>query len=522
MTIPAPQVGGSYTEGLLKEPRAVNPIYSLTSDTDRDITRLVFSRLLTYDGEGNPEPDLAEKFEVSEDGKIYTLYLRSNALWHDGRPVTAEDVIFTIKVIQNPQYKSPLRPNWQGVEVEKLDERTLRFVLKTSYAPFIENLAVGILPQHLWSAVNPEQALLHKLNLQPIGSGPYRFSRIRQNGDGAITSYELVRNSNYYRAGPYIKKIAFRFFKTEDELISAWKRGRIDGFGPVPAGRLQEFEGARAAIYSLATPRIFGLFFNSSKAPPFAEKEVRQAFSAALDKKKIAELVSSSGAVRTDAAFLMTPSGITDKQSFDLGKSRELLDKAGWKDSDQDGIRDKTIREGNKRVTRQLNFTLYTSDWPDLVKIAEYMRASFRELGASLAIVAQPFATLETEVIRPRNFDMLLFGQAYGYEIDPFPFWHSSQIKDPGLNVALYNNKKVDKLLEEARRSSDPETRREKYLEAQRIISDDLPAAILYYQLYNYLLPVRIKGVELSQIALPADRFNEIHEWHQKTKRVFK
>lgn len=524
VTEQVPQVGKTHTEGALGKPRAINPLYAIANDTDGDLARLVFSRLISYNGRGEVEPDLAESYEISEDGRTYTLTLRENARWHDGEPVKADDVAFTIKTIQNPLYQSPLRANWQGVDVERLDERTVRFILRTAYAPFIENLAVGILPKHLWENINPERALLHELNLKPVGSGPYKLNKFGQDKEGVITSYELSRNSRYYREGPYLRKIVFKFFDTEEDLITAWRRGVIDGFGPFPIRRKQEFSLGRAKILSVPLPRLFGLFFNEDKAPALEEKAVREAIARAIDKAGIAALVSTGGAVPIDGALAaLTPendAGVT-RYEFNPARSREILDKAKWTDANEDGVREKTVTENRKRVERALRFTLATSDWPDLLRVAEFIQQSLAEIGIDVAIETRTFGELEASVIRPRNFDILLFGQAYGYEPDPFPFWHSSQIKDPGLNVSLYANKKVDALLEEARRNADPEARMAAYNEIEKNIANDLPAIFLYSQLYNYLLPQDMRGVEIQEIALPADRFNEVHQWYQETQRVF-
>ncbi len=520
----APQVGKTYTEGMLREPRNINPIYA-TTDGDRDLARLIFSRLFTYSGTGAFEPDAAESYEISPDGKIYTVKLKNNVYWHDGRQLTADDVIFTAKTIQNPLYKSPLRANWQGVTVDKIDTHTIKFTLRSPYAPFIENLTFGILPKHLWESVSPEQALLHELNLKPIGSGPYKFSNLRQAKDGSITSYEVRLNSNYYGVGPWLKKINFVFFKSEDEMLAAWQKERIDGFGPFPANRARELARETVNISPITMPRLFGLFFNGKNNSILADKKIRQAIAHGIDKKEIATNVISSGAIPASSMLPLGSSGYTSEittYAYDPGQSKTLLESAGWKDSDGDGIREKSVKKGNKTEITPLSFTLTTSDWPDLLKTAVAVQTALREIGIEVLIQKYPLSELESAVIRPRNFEVLLFGQVYGYEPDPFAFWHSSQIKDPGLNIALYASKKADQLLEQARQISDLKSREAKYAELQKLIADDLPAIFLYSQLYLYALPNSIKSPEISVISLPADRFNEINKWFIETRRVFR
>lgn len=523
ITIPAPQVGRTYTEGMLREPRFINPVYAAT-DGDRDIAKLIFSSLFVYNGKGELEMDLAESYELSKDGKTYTVVLKKDAYWHDGEPVMADDVLFTVKMIQNPQFKSPLRANWQGVTAERIDDHAIRFTLRSSYAPFIENLSIGIIPKHLWKDIGPEQALLHELNLKPLGSGPYKFDSLEQKKDGTIVWYSVRRNRDYYGEGPYLKNIKFYFFEAEEEILAAWQRDRIEGFGPFPAHRLREFNLDRSLVVPVAMPRLFGMFFNEKQSTILADKQVRRAIAHALNKEEIASHVSSTGASAIDTLLPFWPSGpqAVTAYTFDPQKSREILEKAGWKDSDGDGLREKRTGQKGKEKITPLQFKLTTSDWPDLLRTADAIRDSLKEIGVAVAIEKHSFTDLESSVIRPRNFEILLFGQVYGYEPDPFAFWHSSQIKDPGLNIAMYSNKKADQLLEESRRTPDRTLRAQKYEALQKIIEQDIPAIFLYSQLYHYVLPANMKGTDIKKISLPADRFNEINKWYRETKRVLK
>ncbi len=517
VTSPAPAVGGTYREGLLKEPRTINPIFA-AQDGERDLARIIYSGLLTYGGAGNIIPDLAERYEISKDGKNYTLTLR-DAFWHDGEKITADDVVFTIKTIQNPLYKSVLRANWQGVEVEASDPKTVRFSLRTPYVPFIENLTVGILPKHLWAGIGPDQAILHELNLKPVGSGPYRFDKLSQAKDGTLLWYQLARNSSYYREGPYIKKITFYFYKTEEELIHALRKGSIDGYGPASSRSLAELNINKKTVYPIFTPRVFGLFFNQKKDEALADKQVRLAIMYAIDKKNITDNAGASGAL---VAYGPLPFLFADTPAlrYDPEYAKKILEDAGWK-TGNNGVREKTVASKKKLTTTSLRFMLATSDWPDLVRAAEIIKDELIRVGIEVKIEKRPVADLESNVIRPRNFDMLLFGELYGFEADPFAFWHSSQIKDPGLNITQYTNQTIDRILEEARRAVDTETREKKYIEFSAALMKDIPAIFLYTQLYHYILPSTLNGVSLKKISLPADRFNTINVWHLKTRRTF-
>ena len=526
ITVPVPSIGGSYTEGVIGDPHTINPIYA-SHDTDRDISRLVFSGLLTYNGSGVIEPDLADHVDISPDGKIYTVTLKKNLQWHDGEAITADDVIFTVHTIQNGQFRSPLRSDWQGVSVEKIADDTLRFSLRAPYAPFIENLTLGIIPQHVWQNVTPDQAPLHEANLKPVGSGPYQFDQLKQNKDGSISWYQIVRNAHYHRSGPYIQKIVFQFFKSEDETYSAWRRGIIDGYGGMSPVHNVGVNPDKSLLLSLAMPRVFGIFFNPKRASQLEDIRVRQAIASAIDRNEIAQAQRQNKAIPAEGPlpWLSSPAA-SPVYPHDPDRARSLLKQAGWKDLNGDGLLEKTstkkIKGKQQAATTPLRFTLTTSDWPDLVQTGTILQRQLKEVGIDLVIEKKSYQDLQSSIIRPRNFEMLLFGQVYGYEADPFAFWHSSQIKDPGLNITFFSDKKVDKILEDIRKTNDPKIRNSAYRNFSDIIVKNLPAVFLFSQDYFYVLPTDIQGVSPVKISLPSDRFNEINAWYRSMTRTFK
>lgn len=526
MTVPVPRIGASYTEGMVGDPHTINPIYA-SRDTDRDISRLIFSGLLTYNGSGVTQPDLAERVDISPDGKTYTATLKKDLQWHDGEAITADDIVFTIHTIQNGQFRSPLRSNWQGVSVEKINDLTIRFSLRLPYAPFIENLTIGILPKHVWQNVSPEQAPLHEANLKPVGSGPYRFDKLKQNKDGSISWYQIVRNPFYYHSGPYIQKIIFQFFKNEDEMFATWRRGIIDGYGGVSPLHRTEINPDKFFLLSLSMPRIFGVFFNPKHAPLLEDINVRQAIAYAIDRNEIAQSQRQTKAIPIEGPLpWLGGSDAALSYPYNPDHSRELLARSGWKDMNGDGILEKSdkkkIKGKQMPSSTTLRFTLTTSDWPDLVQTATILQSQLKRVGIDLMIEKKPYQELESSIIRPRNFEMLLFGHVYGYEADPFAFWHSSQIKDPGLNITFFSDRKADKLLEEIRKTGDQKIRDKDYRDFSYIIVKNLPAVFLFSQDYLYVLPNDVQGVSPIKVSLPSDRFNEINQWYRSMTRVFK
>ena len=208
--------GGEIVEGIVGSPRFINPLYSESNDADRDLVQLIFSGLVKYDGEGKLVADLAKNIQTEQANTSFVIDLREDVQWHDGRPFGADDVIFTIETIQDPKFKSPIRANWIGVEMEKISDFRIRFILGEPYAPFLSNLTVKILPAHLWQKVGPENFALNALNLQPIGTGPFEFVSLEQNRSGAVNKVVLKAYSKHHQKVPFIQNITLTFFDTEE------------------------------------------------------------------------------------------------------------------------------------------------------------------------------------------------------------------------------------------------------------------------------------------------------------------
>lgn len=524
ITIPVPAVGGVLVEGVTREPQFINPIYA-SNDTDRDLANLVFSKLVRYDSNGDATMDLAESIETSPDGKSYTIHLRRGVLWHDGESFSADDVFFTLKTIQDSNYKSPLRQNWQGVNVEKIDDSTVRLTLRQPYAPFLENLAVGVIPEHLWRKVPRETAILSDLNLKPIGTGPYKFDTLTRREDGSLISVALVRNSDYYLSGPYLKEIKFSFYKDEEQLIAAYRRGEVDSFFLTSANNADKLRQLDVEIHRLRLPKIFAVFLNPGANQALARKAVRQALSLAVDREAILAKSAEGGGIIASSAIPAGALGFDSDipmSAFNPADAEALLKNDGWKDLNDDGILERTEVKGKSRTVQKLEIRIVTSDVPELAKAAELVRDMWQAVGVKTEVKTLPVSELETSMIRPRAYEALIFGEVFGHDPDPFAFWHTSQLKDPGLNIALYSNRAVDQLLEDARRTSDPKARGDKYRDFQKIVNDEIGALFLYSPDDYYIIRKSVKGVVLGAIALPEERFNGVNEWHTGTRRAIK
>ncbi|MCX6729924.1 MAG: ABC transporter substrate-binding protein [Candidatus Portnoybacteria bacterium] len=518
-TIVAPDFGGSFTEGIVGNPQYINPVLSQASDSDRDVTELIFSGLTKYNSKGEIVPNLAQEYKIGDNGKTYEFTLRTDIKWHDGENFTADDVVFTITTIQNPEFRSPLRVNWSGVEIEKIDDYKVRFKLKTAYAPFLANTTTGIIAKHIWEKVTPANFSLVPENLEPIGTGLYQLTKINKNKDGFI-SYIRLEAFGEYASGrrPFIDKINLNFYPDEITAIKAYNRGQIDNLSLISIKNKSLVKGEnRSNIEKLVLPRYFAVFFNQSKSKVLSDKVVRQALNYATNKKQIIEDVLNGEGETVDSPI---PAGIwghaNDLKIYDFAQehANNILEAAGWKDTDNDGIREKGIEE--------LEIELVTTDMKELQQVANILQEQWSKIGVKTNVKILEIGEVQQEYVRPREYQALLFGEVLGFDPDPFSFWHSTQKKDPGLNLALYDNTKVDALLRDARQILEPELRLKKYKDFQQLVIDDAPVVFLYSSYQIYLTSKNIKGFENKNIILPSKRFTDIESWYIKTQRIKK
>jgi ABC-type transport system substrate-binding protein len=615
----APGYGGTYTEGVVGQPRFINPVYGETNDIDRTLIDLVYSGLMTYDKSNKIVNDLVKSYQISDNGKIYTFQLKDNLKWQDGVALTVDDVIYTIKTIQNSDYKSPLRANWLNVDVEKVSNNSFTLSLNAPYNSFLENCTVKIIPQHIWKNVLAENFSLSSFNLQPIGSGPYTLNNLKQNNTGFISSIGLIANNRYYGKVPYISNIKFNFFQNKDGLIKAANQKTIDGFSvsSIDDNELlaeKEItqgwsENEKFNVYAFSLPRYFAVFFNNGKARVLSDTNIAKALNRSVDKKNLIKQISTSKNDKisvVDSPILPEYYGYenpTIDYSFNTDEAGKLFDKSGYKKNDA-GQRVKTntkkpafqfrsyLKKGSSgtEVTElqgclsrldnnfktilsgetngkygsatenavtefqkkylpetkptgetgpgtrtklnelclspqnnnlQLQFTLTTINQPQLVKVANILKDDWQKMGVLVNIKAVGISELK-EIIKTRDYDALLYGQALGFSPDLYPFWHSTQISDPGLNLAEYQNKSSDQLLRDAREATDEDTKKQKLEQLQNVILADAPALFLYNPDYLYWVSGKIKGIETTKIVDPAKRFENISNWYINTHRVFK
>jgi len=561
----SPIAGGSYSEALVGAPKFINPLYNYNRDVDSDLSALIFSSLFKHDDSGKLSPDLAETWIMGDDAKSYTITLRNNVKFHNGDKLTADDVVFTFEAMKNADYNSPWRQVFLGAEIEKVDDLTVKFTLGESYAPFLELLTFGILPQNLWTPIDPATSDLADLNLKPIGSGPYKFKSLVKNKSGEIKEYDLEVNDDYFKQEPYLNKIVFKFYPNEQEAVTALNNNSVDGLSYLPHENQSDVLAKNSMnFYKLKMPRLTALFFNKKANLYLSDQAIKTALALSLDKNKIVSDALNGDAQVIDGPILPDSFAYNSdlkKYNYDLGAAEKLLDESGWqkvtisaeeaeqapKITTEEADRDNNLSlrkdiaayasstgleiAGNwrvktpkaKGVARQYLYVSLTAvDSPDNLKVADEIKNLWGVLGVKADVKSIPANRAENDVIKPRNFEVLLFSQILGSDPDAYPFWHSSQVGEGGPNLADYRNKDVDALLESARLTTDVNQRIEKYKKFQEIITAELPAIFLYSPYYNYPQNKQIKGFNKQVIADPSDRFSGITGWYEKTKKKLK
>jgi len=514
-----PTYGGTLVEGEVGSPRFINPLLAI-SDADRDLTSLTYAGLMGLSGSGTLVPVLAESYTLSPDGKTYTFTLRPNATFSDGTAVTAQDVVFTIERAQNPVLKSPAYADWSGVQATAVGARTIRFTLVKPYAPFLGLTTLGILPSHLWQQISTEQFPFSDLETNPVGAGPFRIASVSRDATGLITSVSLTANPTYVLGRPYLNGIQFRFFARAEDLASAVGNGAIESAYGLSALSLAQANN-RPTSHVLTAPyaRIFGVFWNSNERPVLAHAEVRKALSLAVDRTAIIHTIL--GGYASAIAGPVPPGGsIRQAPIPESAQATEtaanMLKAAGWT---YDG--DARIWKNTAAKQTLDNIRIRTSNVPELKSVASAVKEDWEQLGIPVTIELYEPGDLSQNVIRPRKYEALLYGMVIGRDQDLYAFWDSQERNDPGLNIALYANKTVDALLEDARSSADQAIRTADLQKIENLVAADYPAAFLYAPDFTYVVPEDLAGITLPQMVTPADRFATAASWYRVTDAVW-
>ncbi|MBC8263068.1 MAG: peptide ABC transporter substrate-binding protein [Anaerolineales bacterium] len=517
VTVIVPGAGGTYVEGLAGDPQYINPILCQYNQVDRDLCSLIFNGLTRLDEKGKVVSDLAEGWELSDDGLAYTFHLRRDVFWHDEVSFSADDVVFTVQAMQDPDYRgaSYLAELWRSVEAVKVDSHTVKFILKEPFAPFLHYTTIGILPAHLLADIPAESLPSDPFNRHPIGTGLFKVEEV--NAEHAL----LEANPLFYDSKPYLNKIEFRFYLDYESILRAYEQGEVQGISRVLPKDLPEAVEANSELqlFSARLPGYTLIFLNleDPELPFFQEKLVRQALLYAIDRQELVDQVLEGQGLVAHSPILPETwayaNGIAEYE-HSRERAEDLLNEAGWLTSTGEG--NESVRE---KAEVKLAFTLLTDDDPLHVKLAREIARQWEAIGVK-ATLRTVGSGLVRERLVPRKFEALLIDLELHGDPDPYPLWHSTQATSEGQNYAGFVNYEADTLLEEARCTDDSGRRAELYRRFQDIFADEVPSLLLYYPIYTYAVDEKVKGVQLGPMGDPSDRFRNVAEWYIVTKRV--
>jgi len=293
-TDPVPDYGGTYVEGVVGNPKYINPLLSHSNNVDQDLVALLFTGLTRPDGRGEIVPDLAERWEVTPDGIVYTFFLRQDVVWHDGAPFTADDVVFTFSTIQDPEFPGArmLYDMWRTVVIEKVDAHTVRFILREPHAPFLDHTTLGIIPVHILGGIPAGRLGESQFSVEPVGTGPFRLEEI--SAQRAV----LASNASFYAGRPYLDRIELRFYQDDAAVYEARRNGEVQGIARVLPQHLASVR--RDDDLTLHNAPLAGhnvVYLNLDRGA-FQDPAVRQAMMWALDRQRLVdEILKGQGIV---------------------------------------------------------------------------------------------------------------------------------------------------------------------------------------------------------------------------------
>jgi peptide/nickel transport system substrate-binding protein len=514
---PEPTGGGVYQEGIVGSFKRLNPLLARYNPADQDVTSLIFTGLVQHDSKGYPQPDLANSWGISKNGEIYNFSLRTDATWHDGQPVTSEDVAFTVSLLKDEEFPTPqdVESFWEDIEVEALDEHTLQFRLPEPFAPFLNYLDFGILPAHILGDLSPSEIIDADFNLNPIGTGPYQFDRFLGEND-QISGVVLKRYGDYYQDQAYLEESVFLYFDSHQEVWEAYENGDILGIGEVTEEIFPSaLEAPDLNLYTSRLPEMSIILLNldNPEVSFFQDVELRQAMLQGLNRQWMVDHILNGQAVIADGPIFPKTWAYYDglkHYEYEPEKAINALRDLGYTIPAEGG----DIRVNEEEV--RLEFTLLYPDDPEHQALAEAIQEDWMGLGFGVALQALSYEELKTDYLAPRIYEAALidFNLSHNPDPDPYPFWHQTQTTG-GQNYSMWNDRQASEYIEQARIVfNNPEERARLYRNFQVRFVDQMPALPLFYPMYTYGVSQEVKGVRIGPIFKPSDRFETVTDWY--------
>ncbi len=519
--LPQPEQGGVYTEGLVGSLGRLNPLLDWNNSADRDVNRLLFSGLFRFDERGLPQPDLAQAWGMAPDGTVYNFTIRPNAVWHDGEPVTSDDVIFTIEMMKSvgSLYPKDIKDLWGKIEVSKLDEKNFKLTLPEPYVPFIDYLTFGVLPKHLLESVSPDEMENADFNINPVGSGPYKFDHLLVES-GQITGVVLTVSTNYYGTPPFIEQVVFRYYPTSTAAFDAYQQGDVLSVSQITPEMLSAaLEEPNLSVYTSRLPQISFVLFNLNR-PEVAflqDAKVRRALMLGLNRPYLVNTFLQGQAVITDGPILPGSWAYYDgieHFEYNPDEAINVLNSEGYVIPAEGG-------EVRAKDGHPLAFTMLHPDDEVHTQIAQTILDEWAAIGVRVDLQAVPYDRLAVDFLASRDYQAALVDLDLSRtpDPDPYPFWHQAEATG-GQNYSQWDNRPASEYLEQARVTADYTLRTRLYRNFQVVFAKELPALPLFAPVYSYGVDSQVEGVQIPSLYDPSDRFATFTNWYLLTRRA--
>jgi peptide/nickel transport system substrate-binding protein len=519
--LPQPEQGGVYTEGLVGSLGRLNPLLDWNNSADRAVDRLLFSGLIRFDERGLPQKDLAEGWASTPDGTAYNFTIKQNAVFHDGTPVTSDDVIFTIDMMKSPGslYPQDIKDLWSKIEVTKLNDKNLKFTLPEPYVPFMDYLTFGILPKHLLESISPDQLPSADFNINPVGTGPYKFDHLIVD-NGEIKGVVLTVSDTYYGTPPYIEQVVFRYYENSAAALDAYQQGDVLSVSQITPDVLSSaLEEPNLSVYTSRMPQMTFVLFNLNN-PEVAflqNPKVRRALMLAINRPYIVNKLLQGQAVLTDGPILPNSWAYYDgieHLEYNPDEAINLLKAEGYVIPAEGG-------EVRAKEGVPLSFTMVHPNGLAYAEIAQMIKEEWAAIGVNVELQAVPYDQLATDFLVPRKYQAALvdLNLSRTPDPDPYPFWHQAEATG-GQNYSQWDDRAASEYLEQARVTTDYTLRTRLYRNFQVVFAKELPALPLFAPVYSYGVDSQVQGVQVAALYDPSDRLATFNNWYLLTRRA--
>ena len=510
--------GGTYAEGTTDKLTTISPLHASTN-TERAASQLVYPGLLSYDDTNKLHGDLAQSWSVDDSGSTWTVALKDGLLWSDGQTISADDVVYTVELMQNDNISSTLASTWQDIDVSAKDDRTVQFTLPSPLASFDTTLTFGVLPQHALSdksAVELASLFNGSSNETVPGAGPFILDNVESTANYNI--WHFSPNDHYYGGTPELDELTIRTYLDNDSMLTGLRRGEINAASDVPIDSVSQLSDEFKIVQLKTAGGVYAIFNNSEQ--PVSDSTVRSALRLGLDRDAIRNSAASNGQI-TPPTSLETPiaSGVYDsvdqlkQPDYDPEQAAALLDQAGW-----------ILGNGNDYRTKdgeELSINIVTIAGTNYQNVADLIAEQWRKLGVNATVEAVDAGQAQQAYLMPRNYDVLVYQMHLGADPDMFAYWSSTQIGPTGLNLANYNSRRADIALANGRTNTNAAAREARYVAFVNQWLQDNPAIALYQPSLFYAMDKSVQSLQTGDSLIDAsNRFQNVNSWTVNTAPV--